>query len=75
MWEVQTVAFSMLGDAISRVGSSFPADVWKSTVEVEISFPFLSYIVGTHVSTLMCLMLRLLYCELGFKESDGCVGF
>ncbi|EEF43498.1 conserved hypothetical protein [Ricinus communis] len=34
LWEVQTVVFTMLGDAFVRVGSSFPADVWQSIIEV-----------------------------------------
>ncbi|GAV75130.1 DUF4042 domain-containing protein [Cephalotus follicularis] len=33
-WEVQTVAFTMLGEAFLRVGSSIPADIWQSTIEV-----------------------------------------
>ncbi|KAM5571444.1 hypothetical protein ABKV19_011838 [Rosa sericea] len=34
LWEVQTLAFNMLGETISRAGSSFPVDIWKSSVEV-----------------------------------------
>ncbi|KAF3795695.1 HEAT repeat-containing protein 6 [Nymphaea thermarum] len=34
LWEIQSVAFSMLGDAFLRTGSSFPNDVWQSTLEV-----------------------------------------
>lgn len=34
LWEVQTFAFTMLGETISRAGSSFPVDIWKSTIEV-----------------------------------------
>lgn len=36
LWEVQTVAFTMLGESFERVGSSFPADVWQSTIEVRV---------------------------------------
>lgn len=43
LWEVQTVAFSMLGETVSRDGSSIPVDVWKSMIEVRI--PFFSYLV------------------------------
>ncbi|XP_022634520.1 HEAT repeat-containing protein 6 isoform X4 [Vigna radiata var. radiata] len=32
--ELQTVAFEMLGEAISRAGSSFPVDIWRSILEV-----------------------------------------
>ncbi|XP_048422620.1 uncharacterized protein LOC103941883 isoform X2 [Pyrus x bretschneideri] len=34
LWEIQTLAFTMVGEAISRVGSSFPLDIWRSTIEV-----------------------------------------
>lgn len=34
LWEVQTVAFAMLGEIVSRDGSSIPVDVWKSMIEV-----------------------------------------
>ncbi|XP_031494860.1 uncharacterized protein LOC116260555 [Nymphaea colorata] len=34
LWEIQSVAFSMLGDAFLRTGSSFPNDMWQSTLEV-----------------------------------------
>ncbi|XP_057430059.1 uncharacterized protein LOC130723121 isoform X2 [Lotus japonicus] len=32
--ELQTVAFEMLSEAISRAGSSFPVDIWRSMLEV-----------------------------------------
>ncbi|XP_061368423.1 uncharacterized protein LOC133311395 isoform X2 [Gastrolobium bilobum] len=32
--ELQTVAFGMLSEVISRSGSSFPVDIWRSMVEV-----------------------------------------
>ncbi|KAL3641854.1 hypothetical protein CASFOL_012669 [Castilleja foliolosa] len=32
--EVLTIAFAMIGEAYSRVGSSLPVDTWQSTVEV-----------------------------------------
>ncbi|GAB2277718.1 hypothetical protein Dimus_012421 [Dionaea muscipula] len=34
LWKVHTTAFSMIGDAFSRVGSCFPLDIWQSTTEV-----------------------------------------
>ncbi|XP_059662080.1 uncharacterized protein LOC132308109 isoform X2 [Cornus florida] len=34
LWEVQTVAFTMIGEVFSRVGSSFPLETWQSTIEV-----------------------------------------
>ncbi|KAM7256187.1 hypothetical protein ACFE04_011928 [Oxalis oulophora] len=34
LWEVQTVAFNILGDVFSRSGSLVPVDVWRSTIEV-----------------------------------------
>ncbi|GLT64682.1 hypothetical protein SLA2020_371600 [Shorea laevis] len=34
LWEVQTTVFTMLGDAFSRAGSSFPVEIWQSTIEV-----------------------------------------
>lgn len=36
LWEVYTVAFTMLGDVFEKVGSSFSADVWQSTIEVGV---------------------------------------
>lgn len=33
-WELQGIAFSMLGEAISRDGSLFPVDIWRSMIEV-----------------------------------------
>lgn len=38
LWEVQTVVFTMLGGAFVRVGSSFPADIWQSTIKVIIYY-------------------------------------
>ncbi|WVZ03907.1 hypothetical protein V8G54_024713 [Vigna mungo] len=32
--ELQTVTFEMLSEAISRAGSSFPVDIWRSILEV-----------------------------------------
>ncbi|CAN6480640.1 unnamed protein product [Victoria cruziana] len=34
LWEIQSLALSMLGDAFLRAGSSFPNDMWQSTLEV-----------------------------------------
>lgn len=34
LWEVYTVMFTMLGEVFEKVGSSFSADVWQSTIEV-----------------------------------------
>ncbi|XP_022762478.1 uncharacterized protein LOC111308416 [Durio zibethinus] len=34
VWEVQTVAFTILGEVYSRTGSSFPVDMWQSTIQV-----------------------------------------
>ncbi|KAM7531528.1 hypothetical protein LguiB_034938 [Lonicera macranthoides] len=34
LWEVQTTAFSMIGEVFSRVGASLPVDHWQSTIEV-----------------------------------------
>ncbi|XWS38094.1 hypothetical protein CRYUN_Cryun19dG0101100 [Craigia yunnanensis] len=33
-WEVQTVAFTILGEVYSRTGSSFPVEMWQSTIQV-----------------------------------------
>ncbi|KAJ4839057.1 hypothetical protein Tsubulata_027630 [Turnera subulata] len=33
LWEVYTVAFNMLGEALARIGASLPFDVWQCTVE------------------------------------------
>lgn len=42
LWEVQAVAFTMLADTISRVGSSFPGDIWQSTIQVQVYFPYVT---------------------------------
>ncbi|KAL4324142.1 hypothetical protein GQ457_11G032090 [Hibiscus cannabinus] len=34
LWEVQTASFTMLGELYSRTGSSFPLDIWQSTIHV-----------------------------------------
>ncbi|XP_022722364.1 HEAT repeat-containing protein 6 isoform X2 [Durio zibethinus] len=34
LWEVQTAAFTMLGEVYSRTGSSFQFDIWQSTIQV-----------------------------------------
>lgn len=34
LWKVQTTAFSMVGEAFARVGSSFLVEIWQSVVEV-----------------------------------------
>ncbi|TYH06086.1 hypothetical protein ES288_A08G130100v1 [Gossypium darwinii] len=33
-WEVLTASFTMLGELYSRSGSSFPVDIWQSTIQV-----------------------------------------
>ena len=40
VWEMQTTAFSMIGDALSRIGSSISETLWESMVEVSILFIF-----------------------------------
>ncbi|XP_010934593.1 uncharacterized protein [Elaeis guineensis] len=34
LWDMQIIAFSMIGDALSRTASSMPANLWQSVVEV-----------------------------------------
>ncbi|OVA09399.1 HEAT [Macleaya cordata] len=34
LWEVQTVAFAMIGDALTRTGSSVSVEIWQLTLEV-----------------------------------------
>ncbi|XP_055822666.1 uncharacterized protein LOC129891362 isoform X2 [Solanum dulcamara] len=34
LWEVEIVAFTMIGELYSRYGSSLPVDTWQSTVEI-----------------------------------------
>ncbi|XP_077233482.1 ARM repeat superfamily protein isoform X3 [Tasmannia lanceolata] len=34
LWEVQTIAFSMIGDAFSRNGSNISVNMWQSMLEV-----------------------------------------
>ncbi|TYH58157.1 hypothetical protein ES332_D08G135000v1 [Gossypium tomentosum] len=34
LWEVLTASFTMLGELYSRSGSSFPVDIWQSTIQV-----------------------------------------
>ncbi|XP_057510262.1 uncharacterized protein LOC130792729 isoform X1 [Actinidia eriantha] len=34
LWEVQTAAFTMIGEVFSRVGSSLSVDIWQSTIQV-----------------------------------------
>ncbi|KAK8583569.1 hypothetical protein V6N12_067835 [Hibiscus sabdariffa] len=34
LWEIQTASFTMLGELYSRTGSSFPLDIWQSTIQV-----------------------------------------
>ncbi|GAB4836174.1 hypothetical protein Ancab_001087 [Ancistrocladus abbreviatus] len=34
LWKVQTTAFTMIGEAFSRVGPSFPMEIWQSVIEV-----------------------------------------
>ncbi|KAG6605627.1 HEAT repeat-containing protein 6, partial [Cucurbita argyrosperma subsp. sororia] len=34
LWDVQAVAFDLLSQAITSLGSYFPVDVWKSTIQV-----------------------------------------
>ncbi|KAI3727828.1 hypothetical protein L6452_16448 [Arctium lappa] len=33
LWEIQTTAFTMISEILSRVGTSLPADHWQSTVD------------------------------------------
>ncbi|XP_042948175.1 HEAT repeat-containing protein 6 isoform X2 [Carya illinoinensis] len=34
LWELQTLAFAMLGETVSRYGPSIPVDVWRSLIEI-----------------------------------------
>ncbi|KAJ8562353.1 hypothetical protein K7X08_011644 [Anisodus acutangulus] len=34
LWEVEVVAFTMIGELYSRFGSSLPVDTWQSTIEI-----------------------------------------
>ncbi|XP_047270781.1 uncharacterized protein LOC107856546 isoform X2 [Capsicum annuum] len=34
LWEVETVAFTVIGELYSRFGSSLPVDTWQSTIEI-----------------------------------------
>ncbi|XP_057969644.1 uncharacterized protein LOC131158794 isoform X2 [Malania oleifera] len=34
LWDIQTTAFTMIGEVLSRVGPSLPFKIWQSTVEV-----------------------------------------
>lgn len=61
VWENQTLAFTMLGETISRVGSSLPVDIWRSMIEVAILF---YTCICANVSVYMMLML--FCCGLGF---------
>lgn len=38
LWEVQTSSFTMIAAVFSNEGSSFPSDLWQSTIEVSIFF-------------------------------------
>lgn len=40
LWEVLTSSFTMLGELHSRSGSSFPVDIWQSTIQVSSLFGF-----------------------------------
>nr|GEU72704.1 hypothetical protein [Tanacetum cinerariifolium] len=33
LWEIQTIAFTMISEVFSRVGTSLPADHWQSTID------------------------------------------
>jgi hypothetical protein len=46
--ELQTVAFEMLSEAISRAGSSLPVDTWRSMLEVYNTSPFYFLIKFVH---------------------------
>lgn len=39
LWEMQTLALSMIGDILSWTGSSLSANLWQSIVEVSTLFP------------------------------------
>lgn len=41
VFEVLTIAFAMIGEVYSRVGTSLPVEIWKSTIEVCMHFDIL----------------------------------
>lgn len=41
LWEMQTSAFTMIEDAMSRIGSSISERLWQSLVEVSVLFSVL----------------------------------
>lgn len=61
LWEIQALAFTMLGEAFSRAGSVFPVEIWQSTVEVLYSFSFVYIDINMLV---MCIYLYVFF-ELG----------
>ncbi|PPR83440.1 hypothetical protein GOBAR_AA37273 [Gossypium barbadense] len=64
-WEVLTASFTMLGELYSRSGSSFPVDIWQSTIQASSLFGFGGFCkhdaeVEFYSSLLHCLHLVLL---------------
>lgn len=49
LWDVQAVAFDLLSQAITSLGSYFPVDVWKSTIQVETILLHLWFLTNAFV--------------------------
>ncbi|XP_044485404.1 HEAT repeat-containing protein 6 isoform X2 [Mangifera indica] len=64
LWDVHTIAFTMLADAFSSAGSFFPFDIWHSTIEVlrKVMDVFASKSVLVEGSILSRFYLSLLHC-------------
>lgn len=52
LWDVQAVAFDLLSQAITSLGSYLPVDVWKSTIQVETILLHLWFFIYAFVGKL-----------------------
>lgn len=72
LWDVQAVAFDLLSQAITSLGSYFPVDVWKSTIQVETILLhlwfFMNAFVGYSGVTFNWNVLEAIYSRLANKE-------
>lgn len=60
LWEVQTIAFPMIGDIFSSFGTSFQVDTWQSTIEVVLKF--FQWVYNLPFESIIDLFI---FCELG----------
>lgn len=62
VWDVQTLLYTMLGDAFTEANSSFTVDIWQSTIEVCLLIYFMINMMEFDQVVIMCVCVSFALC-------------